>query len=801
MAGDPTTSSGHGPAPKLGLARRIALMLLLGLALVFFAWVGHQHYPIQRWLFWRYLGYGLGTLFFLAACTSFGLTVTSFARAPAKLHERIFVSFAAGLIAFELVMFVLGLLKLYYWPLFFLLPCAFLALGGRQTYRLGRRAVRHFRRARKRAPPRRLLDAALLVGGLLGLGMLYFLILTPHNVQFDARWKHLALAEDFVASHGVRRFDEGWSFSTRPHITSFVYAWAFLLPRSLLFDRVELCAHLEFGVFALTTVFGIPAIVRRLVPAARANWVWPARFLFPGTFLYDSSLSVGADHFGAAFGPALFLVLLRTLDGLGPRPALLLSLLLSAAALTKESVAMMLVPTPIFAVALVTLFRVLGRGSGDAGARLRLLAGPVAAVVGCLVFTSPLWLKNLIYHHDPFYPVGFRHFQGQPWTSDAEYLYRYGYVEHQFAQPTRGLAGVIETAKTLFTFSFLNNDYPQFHGKLPVFGSLFTLLLACLPFLKRTRRIWLLVAWIHLGIAAWYWVHHQDRYLQAVVPLMAAVVAAVLILLWRSLALVGRGLVVLLVALQIVWGGDVYFIRTHAMVASPIGKSLDLLEGGYKKQYRERFDYETDLVTLGKALPPGAKLLIHENHQHLGVGVPSVTDWLTYQFGISYGTLAGPTEIHAKLRELGVTHVAWQDKSRGWDSLAGDLNFFDFVVNATQDRAAVSAFALVRLRDAPPPPRARSNVLVLSCGVPVAGLYELADLRAPSFGPKKGEYPPPRRGLGVPSELAPEADFVVLESKCHPGFAPAGAGFVLGARRGAPIGTGNPASELWVRAR
>ncbi|GMV17680.1 MAG: hypothetical protein HS104_32180 [Polyangiaceae bacterium] len=788
----------------LDLARRLGVVFALVAGIALFAWVAHGHYPIQKWLFWRYAGYWAAVLLFVASCTSLGLRLVRLAGLSARLHERVFVAFALGLFAFELSMFVLGLLRLYYWPLFFALPAVFLAAGAKPAVRLGRKV---FRRAGQLGAGRRsaVTSALLLLFGVLGIGMIYFLILSPHNVQFDARWKHLALAEDYVASHGVRRFDEGWSFSTRPHITSFVYAWGFLLPRSLLFDRVELCAHLELGVFLMTTVVGIPAMVRRLVPRARPGWVWPARFLFPGTFLYDSSLSVGADHVGAAFGPAIFLVLLRVVDSLGPRACVALGALLSAAALTKESIAMMLIPTPVAAVAVaaaVALWRV-RRASPEA--RLRWLTGPAAATLACLVFTAPLWLKNLIWHHDPFYPVGFRYFQGQPWTSDAAYLYQYGYVEHQFARPVAGLAGVLETLKTLATFSFVNNDYPQFHGKLPVFGSLFTLLLLCLPFLKGTRRIWLLVVWVHLGLFAWYWVHHQDRYLQGLVPLMTAVVAAVVVLVWRTTRLVGKGLTAALLALQVVWGGDVYFIRTHAMAGSAAIKSLDLLEAGYKKQYTERFVFEGDMVALRKALPKSARLLLHENHAHLGVGVPSLTDWLTYQFGISYGTLAGPPEVHALLSSMKVTHIAWQpERSRGWDSLAGDLTFFDFVLNATGERRLVGGHFLVPLREAPPPPRPRSTVLVAACKSPKSGLYELADLTAPSFGPERGRYPAPRTALGPPAqlaELATRAEMLVLEPACAPGFSAQVAGFTLAAKRGAPTGTGNPRPELWVRLR
>ena len=149
--------------------------------------------------------------------------------------------------------------------------------------------------------------------------------------------------------------------------------------------------------------------------------------------------------------------------------------------------------------------------------------------------------------------------------------------------------GVIETLRALVTFSFVPHDWSTLHGKVPVFGSLFTLLLPCLLLFRKTRRTWGLVLWIHVAIATWYSVHHQDRYLQTLMPLMAAVVAAVLIRIWRSGSW-ARGALLPLVGAQVAWGGDVYFIPTHQMLHdSPIPRVAQLLSGGYKKQYDERF--------------------------------------------------------------------------------------------------------------------------------------------------------------------------------------------------------------------
>ena len=39
--------------------------------------------------------------------------------------------------------------------------------------------------------------------------MVYFLILSPDNAAYDARWKHIAVAETYAVEGGIRRFPEG----------------------------------------------------------------------------------------------------------------------------------------------------------------------------------------------------------------------------------------------------------------------------------------------------------------------------------------------------------------------------------------------------------------------------------------------------------------------------------------------------------------------------------------------------------------------------------------------------------------
>lgn len=793
-------------------AGQILLPLLLIGAAVFFARFVHRFYPIQQWLFWRYAGYWLLCIVWSAACVSAGhLTLKLVLRRTLPLVEHLCTCFAVGAFEWFLAINVAGFLQLYRPPLFVALPLIFLGAGFVPLRRYLTRAYRHLRHARRRAAPAPLWTWAVLAFGLVGAAMVYFLILTPDNIQFDSRWKHLALAEEYVVSGGIRRFPEGNTVATYPHLATFIYTWAFLLPGGQLFDKVELGAHMEYFGF-LWTLAAIPAAVRLMLPGAlRPRYLhitWAARFLFPGVFLYDSSLSGGADHIAAIFALPTFTLLIRAFRELSPGYLALMIMTAAGGGLTKYTGAIIMVPFPALAIAVRAAmlgYRSL-RGKATPVERRNWWLGPLTAVGVGLLITAPHWAKNLVYYTDPLYPTLYKHVASRPWTQDAADLYEWGYKDAQFWRPERSLKGVKTTLLALLDFSFVPNDYKTYHGDRPTFGSLFTLLLLCLPFLRGTKRLWALIGYAHLGIATWYWTHHQDRYLQAILPLMAAATAAMITLVWKAgagskiAALATRCAAGALIALQVIWGGDVYFIPTHAMIRSPLKAVLDLLNAGYQKKYTERFNVYPGFQSMARALPARSRVLLHDNHVHLGIGAETVSDWGGWQFGISYGRLRSPRETWDLLRGMGVTHVAWEHQlSKGWDSVAGDLVFFDFVQRNTQKKAKHGSMWLAEMGPAPPPEMPFTGpVAWLGCNDKQSyrnGLYEVSDLTVPVFGPRANTYPPPRHpgpsgkngeggGGATAEQLVRAAAFVVLDERCVKTL-PAGttSDFTLAAKR------------------
>ena len=736
---------------------------LLGAGGAKFLLVVHGHYPVQHWLVWRYASYwGLVTAFGVS-CFLAGGTLLAWCGSPLPRAERWLMSFAGGVMAWFLATFVAGLFGLLGPAFAVLLPAGLAALGARRAIRRGRRLLPLYRTAVQRGIRLSTKTVVLSLFALVGLLLIYIPLLTPENTAADSYWYHLTLAQHHAAQGAIARSAEGSFVATYPQLATVLYTWAFMLPRTAFFDRIEIAAHIEFLLF-LWTLLGVGVLARRLLGRRDIGLTWAAMLVFPGLYLYDSSLNIAADHVLAFWGPPIALALFRCWPSLARGHCVALAVALSGAALTKYQ-AGTLITLPVLALIGRAAYSFVRGGRAHPRGQALLALGVVGTLV--LGLTAPHWLKNLLWYGDPFYPMLRRHLPARPWSADAE-TYMNAVFADAFWRPTGTLSErLLETAKALFTFSFEPNDWGGFHGKVPVFGSLFTLLTPALVFVRGTRRLWALVGMTYAGIFVWYWVTHQDRYLQALLPWMAASTGALLAMLWSSGGAV-RTLATALVALQVAWGSDVPFIPTHALInTSPYQKALDLAATGYRKNYTDRLRAFRWWHEIKPQLPPTAKVLVHGDLGPLGLGRPIVSDMIGWQGGISYGRHQSPGEIYALLKSFGVTHVVWLPNwGPRWNSVADDLVFYSFVHRHLVDRFSSGNHQLGRLPDASPSDHASGLVLYWGTGKTYqSGLYLVGALTVPGYGKHdRSEYPPPLRAASHADALAREAEFVVLES-------------------------------------
>lgn len=744
---------------KLYLVKRprgLLVALTLFAATGFFAWFLNGFFQIQYWLFFRYAGCWLGSLVWALSCLMLGYTVLARWFGPLPKLEHLTLGLALGVLLFGLSVFFIGLLHGLNVVTFVLLPLAFIGLGFRRCARDFPRMGRRFSRiARRRF---RAVDALALVFAALAIGLLYFQILWPNVFSFDVRWYHLPIAQRYALSGKVAAFEEGFWPAAFPHLASYVYAWAFLTPWTLLFDRVEFCAHIEFVLF-LATLAQVPVLTRRIIPNAPPLLTLVVMLLFPGMYLYDSNLHSGADHIAGYWAIPIALCARRAWLNFNARTTILLSTFAAAAALTKYTALSIVLPA-----SLAIFFRGVWLLARRRGRREWLGVG--AQVATSLLVTAPHWLKNWLWYGDPIYPMLHKYLHVTPWNPDVSS--RMKILESTGRPGELSASGVWEALKATVTFSFLPNDWAFLHRDVPVFGSLFTLTLPCLFFVRRGKR----VAWLYLGgmasVFIWYLVSHYDRYLQAVVPWFAAATAACLVLAWREGLLAKLG-VALLVALQLVWGADVPFFRTHNQVGdSAIRHVAAFIPTGFEKT-QNLLVYEP-LNSIGRALPEDATVLAHDIITILGLDRQWVTD--LHQSEISYGRLKTPARIHDEFVKLGVTHLVWPPASFQRDSLAGDLAFLNYAERFALPLPPIGGIKLAQVPATRPPDGPDSyEVAVFDCGIPYAtGLYKLADLTLPVVNP--GPPPPPRVPLTRFGPRAYKADFLVLNKRCYPKLVP-----------------------------
>jgi hypothetical protein len=356
------------------------------------------------------------------------------------------------------------------------------------------------------------------------------------------------------------------------------------------------------------------------------------------------------------------------------------------------------------------------------------------------------------------YPLLHGVFRSRPWHPDVDLTVTLN--PPGFTPTGTFMHRLVETAKSTAIFPFEAHDWWTFHKDWPVFGFLFTLFLPHVFLLPKARRIRVLAGAALVGVFIWYWTFHQDRYLQSLLPWMAAVVAAVIWRYWHA-GWIGRLAIVPLIVFQILWGGDHGTFPTHTMSGSPSRISLDMIAAGFGGRVGERYQIHGMMAGVGKQLRPGNKVLVHEQHWRVGVGVPGVSDSRGTQGGISYRRMRSPRELWQTLRGFGITHLWWPSPA-GLEAWADEAVFYAFVAQDVPGHQSAEAGSLAALPDTAPPDTPYGPVAILGCGV--AHRVTLAEVEKAIWSATPPPTPPEAK------TLAAGATFILVEVPCRERF-------------------------------
>jgi hypothetical protein len=648
--------------------------------------------------------------------------------------ERLCIGVAVGVTGFAFALYLLGALHLFR-PAFAVgLVIVFLATGLPGLRRWWHESATDT----FAALPKGWLGTAVVVFGIFGIGIAYLGVLTPDAINYDSRWMHLASAQDYAREGRLLAFSGDWQ-RMYPQLGSMLHTWDFLVPGlSEPLTRWMMALHTEFSLF-LWTLVGVGCAARWLAAEARVRGAWAAFFLFPGIFVYDGNMGGAQDHIAASFILPLFMLCVRLPAQRSDTAFALWGIVGAGALLSKFQTVYFVGP-----MILLLLWRLVRAGESFRFAWRRILRVAAIILATVVVVTAPHFVKNTVFHHNPVYPLAQDWFTGsRPTVPDAPLLVRYlltdwnckpsGDVWHRLAQ----------AAELIFTFAF--KPHYAFMGNLPTFGFLFTLTLPLLLFVNGARRLWVGAIVSLMALFCWASTYLVDRNLQIILPLLVATTAAILVRAWAVGWLARLG-VVALVALQIVWGGDLWFAGSDRMM-----NSISLIRSSLDGRGKSRFaGMSADYFALDRALPKDAVVLLHHWHPQLGINRQTYLDWAGFQGVVDYREFKNVRDFYDRLRALGVTHVVYLPGEQAASSKQEDVILLSLALGYGQPRTRFGMFEMFPLPAIAPPARPPLQVVTIGLGTYGDGLYDVSDLGTCRFLPAAYQhYPAPRLRPGA----------------------------------------------------
>src|SRR5262245_3546800 len=763
---EPRSCGGYTAPPQMSASgfqwRRAGAGILTLCAAAGFLRVLAAARPLGSWLFADLAVIWGWQLVLTLACGSFGwCLVERVLRLDAlPTLEKLAHALALGLVAFVVGMYVGGYLGLY-GPAFAVgLPLGMLGIGAPAAWP----AARAGWAGRRPSDAPSVFASVASFAGALGLGLLYLGLLSPAAVDYDASWNHLVIAQDYARAGRIVPFLADWMKNV-PHLGSILNTWAFLVPglgQPAL--RWMMALHDEFTVFLWTCV-GVSAGVRWISERAGVRGGWASLFLFPGIFVYDGNMGGSADHFLALFAVPLFLAAARWLESFATGTAVLLGVLAGGALLTKIQAVYLLVP--IAAASAIRIAHVLllaWRGRSDTPHPRHVVRSASIVAASAVALSALHFGTNWVFYGNPLYPLAQAIFASHPTIPDAQLLMDYVQTDWHYL-PSPVLAERFgEALVRTFTFSFDPKYWLVY--RVPTFGSLFTLLLPVLFFLRGARRLWLAAAIGWGALFTWAFTFVVDRNLQAFMPLLASTTGAMIVRGWELGRLARVGLAVL-VSLQVVWGAD-YAFSGSDRIDSAIALIRSGMDGGATNRYAS---FRRGYVERGRSLPENAVVMLHTHHPMLGIDRPVLLDWAGYQGLIDYRPLRTPDELDRRLREIGVTHVVWLPEGVPAPSKQAGVLGASLRAGAGAGARSFEGLRVVALADVTRLATAPLTVLVSGLSRYSDGLYRVEDLSTlESLPPELAHFARPSVPASGPRAfegLVPRADAVILGGRAR----------------------------------
>lgn len=772
-----------GPRSKPGLvttlARRhgalvgsLGVLLVCVVAFALFRRELDEVHPVKDWLFWSIARlWGYNALLF-AAALSLGHLVLDRGlslRSPRPL-EHLTHAVAVGLGLFGTSFFALGAMGLFRPWVAIGYPLVLLAVGGPGFARWAARALRKRPAPERRSALGRAISFGALAFGFCGVGVVYLPLLNPDSINFDASWCHLVVAQEFARAGKVVPFDGDYAKNLTLFM-SVVHTWGWLMPMPDDHARFTMPLHTEMGVFLFTLV-GVAALVEWATASGRSRPIgaWAGFFLFPAIFVYDSNLGGAADHFLAFFVAPCVLAAVRLFRRWNPRYALLLGFYAGTAMMTKYQAIYVLSGVVGVGAVMLTLraLQVLApsilpfRLSADDRhtPRGRLFRAPLFAGLAFLASVSPIWIRNAVFHENPFYPFAQTLFPSRPTVPDTAFYIEYYFKDWNWRPHGTLLERLGSSLEVFFTFSV--KPHYSFTKQWPMFGVLFTVALVLLPMLGKRPRLWILGAMGSLALFAWAFTFRVDRNLQTFAPALVAFSVATLVLAFRRPAPAKLG-VALVTGLQLVWGADAWFYSLQDKLTG----TLRIITSGYSKKPRSGF--RSEFRAVHRATPPDAKILLHHFRRSLGIEREIVLDWVGQQGLITYADLGGFRALHERYAAIGITHLLHSPGGKPAPTKQDEILFHGYLRLHGVDRKRHGSFELARLAQTPPPPDPETfHVFVERVRHYRDGLYPLRALSVVEGLPEHlRKFPLPEAPLakGQASALVSRAHALVLGSK------------------------------------